>query len=192
MAKAASHYATQKGAQPDPPAWATQRARSTAWRQMRNTLNQTRKEQFLQNPLGKYTREIDASLPGRHTRTLYDQLSRTQASTLAQLRTGHTQLNQYLRRIGQAADETCECTEGQETVQHFLFECKRWETYRGEMKVAMGNRYGDMSYALGGRSRRKKPTGEELDQEKNWKPNMEVVRTVIRFAMATGRLNHEN
>jgi exonuclease III/ribonuclease HI len=192
MAKAASHYATQKGAQPDPPAWATQRARSTAWRQMRNTLNQTRKEQFLQNPFGKYTREIDASLPGRHTRTLYDQLSRIQASTLAQLRTGHNQLSQYLRRIGQADDETCECTEGQETVQHFLFKCKRWETYRGEMRVAMGNRYGDMSYALGGRSRRKKPTGEELDQEKNWRPNMEVVRTVIRFAMATGRLNHEN
>jgi hypothetical protein len=55
------------------------------------------------------------------------------------------------------------------------------------MRLAMANRDRDMSYALGGQQRRKKATAEELDQEKNWRLDIVVVRTVMRFARAKGR-----
>jgi len=49
--------------------------------------------------VGNYSKRIDTALPGKHTRQLYDQLSRKESSVLAQLRTGMAQLNTYLRRI---------------------------------------------------------------------------------------------
>jgi hypothetical protein len=38
--------------------------------------------------VGRYTREIDTALLGRHTRTFYDNLKQREAIVLAQLRTG--------------------------------------------------------------------------------------------------------
>ncbi|KAJ5819479.1 hypothetical protein N7474_005070 [Penicillium riverlandense] len=177
MAKAAAQYATRKSSPPNPPT---------------GRLNeQAHNQQFWQDPFGKHTKAIDSALPGKHTRDMYDQLHREQASTLAQLRTGHARLNRYLRRIGQTLDDTCDCQEGPETVNHFLFDCKLWESHRGEMRATMGNRYRDTSFALGGRSRSQGPTAQDLDPSKNWTPNMEVVKSVIQFAMATNRLNRE-
>jgi ribonuclease HI len=46
--------------------------------------------------VGNYSKLIDTALPGKHTRQLYDQLSRKESSVLAQLRTGMAQLNTYL------------------------------------------------------------------------------------------------
>lgn len=95
---------------------------------------------------------------------------------------GHARLNRYLRRIGQALDNTSDCQEGPEAVNHFLFDCKLWERRRGEMRTTMGNRYSDRSFALGGRSRAKGLTGQDLDPKNNWTPNMEVVKSVINIA----------
>lgn len=41
----------------------------------------------------RYSKEMDATLPGRHTRTLYNNLKRREASVLAQLRTGIARFN---------------------------------------------------------------------------------------------------
>ncbi|KAK6222522.1 hypothetical protein QIS74_04224 [Colletotrichum tabaci] len=49
--------------------------------------------------VGKYSKTIDAALPGKHTRELYDPLTAAQAKVLAQLRTGMARLNGYLHQI---------------------------------------------------------------------------------------------
>jgi hypothetical protein len=45
-----------------------------------------REPRILPEGVGKYSREIDTALPGKHTRTLYDGLKRREASVLAQFR----------------------------------------------------------------------------------------------------------
>jgi hypothetical protein len=58
------------------------------------------KGRSLPKDIGKYSKELDAALPGKHTRMLYNNLKRDKAKTLVQLRTGMSQLNEYLHRIG--------------------------------------------------------------------------------------------
>src|SRR5205814_9763122 len=87
----------------------------------------------LPDGVGKYSREMDTALPGKHTRTLYDTFKRREASVLAQLRTGMARLNGYLHRIGVAESDQCKCGQARETVEHFLLRCTRWEAYRTQM-----------------------------------------------------------
>jgi ribonuclease HI len=58
------------------------------------TLNMARSSQRTSKQLldnvGKFSKRVDAAHPGKHTRLLYDGLSRREASVLAQLRTGMT------------------------------------------------------------------------------------------------------
>ena len=75
----------------------------------------------LPEKVGKHSKRVDAALPGKHTRQLYDRLSWKEASVLAQLRTGMARLNGYLHRINAATSEQCACGEARETVEHFLF-----------------------------------------------------------------------
>ncbi|PVH68485.1 hypothetical protein DL98DRAFT_506825, partial [Cadophora sp. DSE1049] len=49
--------------------------------------------------------------------------------------------------------------------------------------------YGDLLYMLGGRSSLLNPDGSSPDGLiEKWKPNLTVVRTVIKFALKTERL----
>ena len=134
----------------------------------------------LPETVGKYSKKIDTALPGKHTRRLYDKLSWKEAGILAQLRTGMARLNGYLHRITAAPTDQCACGQATETVEHFLFRCRRWTTYRAEMLQCTDTHRGNLSFYLGGKS----PSDDE-----SWAPNMEAVRATIRFAMATGRLD---
>jgi hypothetical protein len=58
------------------------------------------RDRSLPKDVGRYSKELDAALPGKHTRMLYNNLKRDESRTLAQLRTGMSQLNEYLYRIG--------------------------------------------------------------------------------------------
>ena len=52
-------------------------------------------------------------------------LSRREQSVIFQLRTGHVPLNSYLSSIKPQHPSACPlCQEPQETVKHFLFECR--------------------------------------------------------------------
>ncbi|KAH6667396.1 hypothetical protein B0J14DRAFT_676400 [Halenospora varia] len=88
-------------------------------------------------------------------------------------------LNGYLHRIGTAESGQCECGQARETVKHFLFRCTRWEAYRAQMLAQTEARRGNLSFYLGGKA--------PSDPDK-WTPNMDAVRTTIKFAIATGRL----
>ena len=148
------------------------------------TLNISRSQAVPKNCLpenvGKHSKRVDAALPGKHTRQLYDRLSWKEASVLAQLRTGMARLNGYLYRINVAESDQCACGQARETVEHFLFRCQRWTTHRTEMLQCTHTHRGNISFFLGGKS--------PLDDQ-NWKPNLEAVRATIRFAIATGRLD---
>lgn len=129
---------------------------------------------------GRHAKRVDAALPGKHTRQLYDQLSWKEASVLAQLRTGMARLNGYLYRINVAQTDQCARGHAKETVEHFLFRCRNWTAHRTNMLQCASTHRGNISFFLGGKS----PSDTQ-----NWAPNSEAVRTSIRFAFATGRLD---
>jgi len=89
-------------------------------------------------------------------------------------------LNSYLFLINAVLSDQCACGEARETVEHFLFRCRRWTVYRSEMLQCTEIHRGNISFYLGGKS---------LSDDKNWTPDMKSVRVTIRFAMATGRLD---
>jgi ribonuclease HI len=139
---------------------------------------------------GRHLMKVDSALPGRHVRLLYDTLSRTEAQILSQLRTGHSRLRTFLTTIGAMASNQCECGQGKEDTRHVLFHCQRYQYLRGDMIREGKERYGDLSYMLGGRSNHRKPDGSDIDGPKEkWKPNVAAVRATIKFAVRTGRLS---
>ncbi len=173
-AKATAKEATRPGTELQTP---LPRVRST-------TLNVARAERgttrSLPEKVGKLSKKVDTALPGKHTRKLYDQLTQKEASVLAQLRTGIARLNSYLFRIKAAPSDRCACGKARETVEHFLFRCRRWTTHRTEMLQCTEIHRGNISFYLGGKSR---------SDDKNWTPDIKAVRVTIRFAIATGRLD---
>ncbi|EXA29119.1 hypothetical protein FOVG_19340 [Fusarium oxysporum f. sp. pisi HDV247] len=138
----------------------------------------TRKQ--LPDNVGKFSTRVDAALPGKHIRLLYDGLSRREASVLAQLRTGMARLKGYLFWIRVAVSQQCACGQATETVEHFLFRCRIWTAHRAEMLQCTETLRGNLSFYLGGKS----PTNDA-----KWMPNMQAVHATIRFAIATGRLD---
>ncbi|KZL86238.1 hypothetical protein CI238_13470 [Colletotrichum incanum] len=98
-AKAAAKESTQQGRTPRKK---PTRAYSTT---LRNALWRVQKYCMLPEGVGQFSKRVDAALPGKHTRQLYDSFSRKEASILAQLRTGMARLNWYLHQIGAAASE---------------------------------------------------------------------------------------
>ena len=78
-----------------------------------------------------------------------------------------------------------------ETVQHFLFLCPRWRNERQAMKSVHGNRYWDLSYALGGYSTAERE-GKKVDGEKDkWQLDLNVVKATIEYAVKIGRLQRQ-
>jgi len=173
IAKSNAKQATREGATPETH---MPRMRST-------TLNIAQSKRgttdHLPDKVGAHSKRVDAALPGDHTRLLYEHLSRKEAGILAQLRTGMARLNGYLHCIEAASSDQCGCGRAKETVDHFLFRCKKWTTYRTEMLKCTDTHRSNISFYLGGKS---------PSDGKDWTPNMEAVRATIRFAMATGRL----
>lgn len=130
--------------------------------------------------VGDAVRKIDAGWPGSHTRRMYDELSKRQASVLAQLRTGMTPLNGYLHSIKAVETNLCECSEAVESREHFIFHCVRWSEQRKILGVWTGEE--DLSRLLGG-----KTTTDDDD----WTPDMDAVRAVIHFTLATKRFERD-
>lgn len=153
------------------------RMRSTTLRVARAKRASTKS---LPEKVGRHSKRVDTTFPGKHTRLLYDHLSRKEAGVLAQLRTGMAKLNTYLHRIKAASSDQCACGQARETVEYFLFRCRKWTEHRAEMLQCTDIHRSNISFYLGGKS----PA-----DDKNWSPNMQAVRATIRFALLTGRLD---
>ena len=174
-AKEAARTATEQGQVPQEQSY---QAKSTTI----STISKQREKKALPKEVGKYSKELDIALPGKHTRGLYDAFKRREASILAQLRTGMARLNGYLHRIGAAESDLCPCGQATETIKHFLFRCTTWNTQRAQMLAQTETRRSSLSFFLGGKT--------ASDPEK-WTPNIEAVRATVKYAMATGRLETE-
>lgn len=129
---------------------------------------------------GEYVRRVDAAWPGSHTRHMYDSLSKRQASVLAQLRTGMTPLNGYLHNIRAAEANLCDCGEAAEKKEHFILHCIRWSEQRKILNVYTGE--DNLSRLLGGKS---------TTDTDDWRLDMDAVRAVIKFTLATKRFEHD-
>jgi ribonuclease HI len=174
MAKAAAQRATKIDCIVETPSY---QAKSTT---LRLALAQRQPRGRLPESVGKYSKCIDTALPGKHTRALYDALKRKESDVLAQLRTGMARLNGHLHRIGAVESELCECGQATETIEHFLFRCKKWTTQREIMLQCSRTKIGNLSFFLGGKS--------AADNDK-WQPDMQAVRAAIAFTLATKRLD---
>lgn len=133
--------------------------------------------------VARHLRKLDAALPGRHTRKLYDRLNRADAAILAQLRGGYCKLNSYLYNIGQTDSQLCECGQ-KETVEHFLLVCPRWAQQRQHYWSREERRDLTVAKMCGAYS------SQELDGPiEKWQPDMQIVRDTILFVQDTGRLS---
>lgn len=74
--------------------------------------------------------------PRRHLDKL-SQLKKHEITTITQLRSGHVPLNSYLNRFVQLTDPMCECQEGIETVNHFMFICQQHDQQRDGLASAL-------------------------------------------------------
>jgi len=117
---------------------------------------------------GQLTWKLDQALPRRHTLRLYGAFSSEQASILIQARTGHCRLNQYMSHIGKIEKVKCCCGIDDETIRHVLCVCPLWAIQRKTLQAVAGNRWGDVSYLLGGWGKRRDANpGKLLDGEKD-------------------------
>ena len=142
----------------------TYQAKSTVWNK---EMSAAAEERRLPSHVGKYSREVDVALPGKHTTKLYNQLKRDEASILAQLRTGATRLNSYLHKIGRAESDLCPCGSTSETIKHFLFRCSLWNQQRLRLFKDTSPRNGNLSYCVRGKTPADSP---------EWAPDMKAVR----------------
>ena len=175
-AKIAAQQAAQPGSTQKEEIYA---AKSTI---LSTALNKQKQNKKLPEGIGKFSKDMDAALPGKHTRKLYDGLKRSEANILAQLRTGMARVNGYLHRIGAAESSLCSCGIAKETVRHFIFCCPIWDSQRRQLLQQIGNRKGCLSTALGGKA---------ASDPQTWKPDLTIVKSTIAFALTTGRLNQE-
>jgi hypothetical protein len=98
----------------------------------------TLEEEFNQSKVGRFIKRIDKALPGKHTLSLYNGLSREEATALTQLRSGIGHFNDYLAKIKQNDSPACECGAERETVEHFLLHCPRWMELLRMVNVVCG------------------------------------------------------
>ena len=143
----------------------------------------TPKPEFSNPTIGRFTKSIDKALPGPHTKQLYDTLSSKDASLLAQLRTGHCKLNEFLFKIRATDSNMCACDRAPETVKHFLLNCSNWTPQRTEMAQALDGPITNLSNLLGGWS--------GSGTAKDFKPNLKTVKLVISFAKKTHRFDRQ-
>jgi hypothetical protein len=102
-------------------------------------------------------------------------------------------LNKSLHRLKIVDTADCQYGKGEESIQYVLLHYPRWTTVRAELQAAAGDRWGDVSYLLGGWGLKKHwEIGEPLDgPREKWKPDLEVVKQTIRFLQYTGWLAHD-
>lgn len=109
-------------------------------REITNEWNESCQRQSLNreaNHLLRITKKPNA-LRGNKLYNAVD-LTRRQTAQLARLRSGHCSLNQYLHRFGHARSRKCECGSGaNETVEHFLLHCPRYDRQRARLVREVG------------------------------------------------------
>jgi hypothetical protein len=99
-------------------------------------------------------------------------------------------LNEYLSRVGIVDEAEYSYSSDKEMTKHLILSYLRWIAERKELRIAVCDRLGDVTYLLGGWDVEKDARiGQLLDSPKGkWKPDLEAVKATIGFLEKTGRL----
>jgi hypothetical protein len=146
------------------------KAKSTT---LRLAIAKQQQARSLPEKVGKFSKALDITLLGKHTRDLFDKLKRKEAYVLAQLRTRMARLNGFLNRIGAAESDLYACAHASETVGYSLLRCTRWTALRKDVLKCSATRRGSLSYYLGEKA--------PLDS-KHWPPDTKAVPATIKYA----------
>ncbi|KAI6033804.1 hypothetical protein PISMIDRAFT_113320 [Pisolithus microcarpus 441] len=93
---------------------------------------------------------IEPNFPSKSFVELAGSLRKKQTGIYIQLRTGHIPLNRHLHRIKKSDTPLClQCGEvTEESVQHYLFRCPRYERERHVLHMALGRKATQAAYLL--------------------------------------------
>ena len=83
-------------------------------------------------------RSIDPTAPSKAFTKMTKSLPRRATALLVQLRSGHIPLSKHLHRIGKKNSPLCQTCRKEETVFHYLIECKKYERQRGRLQAELG------------------------------------------------------
>ena len=114
------------------------RSKSASLHAHKETLKQEAIEACRKSKVFPKLHAIDPSTPSKNFVKIAHALPRRQAAMLIQLRSGHAPLNKHLHRMGKAESPLCPaCHRKNETIHHFLVECKEYDTHRGQMTATL-------------------------------------------------------
>jgi hypothetical protein len=110
------------------------------------------RERWQTSPRYARINKIDNTLPSKSYHKETAGLTRAQTSLITQLRTGHIPLNRHLHRIKRATTPICPaCSKADETVHHYLFECRPHEHARHGLRKKLGRKSASIKELLGRR-----------------------------------------
>ena len=111
------------------------------------------KDYWQKSPRFPYSAKIDSRLPDASFLRLTKEISKSQASTVFQLRSKHIALCKHLHRIGKSDSPTClSCGRDDETVHHFLFDCPAHQHARSDLGHVLGRHSKSLRYLLGNKA----------------------------------------
>jgi hypothetical protein len=100
---------------------------------------------------------------------------------LAQLRTGHSWLRTFRKKIKKSEDDRCECG-ARETVVHVFVDCPKLREARQKLRQRIGSRFNSVSLMLGG-----KPNDFRHETSGKWTISKKELNAVLDFAEETQR-----
>lgn len=106
--------------------------------------------EWKQSPRYRRMSNIEPNFPSKSFVELAGSLRKKQTGIYIQLRTGHIPLNRHLHRIKKSDTPLClQCGEvTEESIQHYLFRCPRYERERHVLHMALGRKATQAAYLL--------------------------------------------
>lgn len=165
----------------------THNYRRLASLQRAHNINATYKQwtsEWASSTKGGHLQNIDSALPAKHAKHLYNSLLRPRARILAQLRTGHSWLGTFQKRIKKSEDDRCICR-ARETIVHVLVDCPKLREARQKLHQRIGSRFNSISLMLGG-----KPHSSRHETDGKWTISKKELDAVLDFAEETQRFSN--
>ena len=126
-------------------------SRSAARQAFNEELKKRWRKGLEQSPRWPKIRSIDSTAPSHNFRKITSHLPRRHVAILTQLRTGHAPLQRHMHHIrpDEFVDATCPaCGQREETVQHYLLQCRKYADSRHRLEQAVGRAGRDLSKLL--------------------------------------------
>lgn len=119
------------------------------------TIQKKWREFWSSSPRRNRIANMGGNFPFSSFRKSYFKLTRPQSSRILQVRSNHIPLNAHLHRIGKSDTDKCpncnnehEAHHPSETVNHFIFECPKYDEARSSLIDKIGRRFFHLSFIM--------------------------------------------